>query len=168
MKRCRIARPALLMRILTSPKFFTTSSTIAFTAAKSATSALYALALTPFALISETSASASLPELRWLTATFVPSAARLSAISRPTPRAAPVTKAILPFSPKSMIALSVLAARPRRLDQAEQPLWCYGKLINLDPKRRQRVIDRIRDCGRRADRAALTHAAEATQCGRRF
>src|SRR4029453_10983293 len=99
---------------------------------------------------------------------LVPSAARLSAISRPTPRAAPVTTAVLPFSPKFMIALSGFAARRRRLDQAEQPLWCYGKLIDLDAKRRQRITDRVRDCGRRADCAALTHAAEAAERGRRF
>src|SRR5262245_40900739 len=99
---------------------------------------------------------------------FAPSAARLSAISRPTPRAAPVTKAVLPFSSKSMIALSGLAARPRRLDQAEQPLWCYGKLINLDAKWRQRIADSVRDCGRRSDRPALTQSAEAAERGRRF
>src|SRR5262245_23357661 len=98
---------------------------------------------------------------------FVPSAARLSAISRPTPRAAPVTKAVFPFSPKSIIALSGLP-RPRRLDEAEQPLWRYRKLIDLDAKRRQSITDRVCDCGRRADCAALTHAAETAERGRRF
>jgi hypothetical protein len=38
-----------------------------------------------------------------------PSAARLSAISRPTPRAAPVTNAVLPLSPKSMIAPQIFS-----------------------------------------------------------
>ena len=94
-----------------------------------------------------------------------PSRARVSAISRPTPRPAPVTSATLPFSPRS-IAHSFFACA-RRLDQAEQALGGDGKLVDLDAERRQRIRDGVRDRGRRADGATFAHAAEAAERGRR-
>src|SRR5215813_11297176 len=110
-----------------------------------------------------TSVSAYCPELRYVTATLAPSAARASAISRPTPLVAPVTKATLPFIPRSMVVLSRFGPRPRRLDQAEQAFRRYGKLIHLNSERRQCVGNRVGDCRRRTDGAALTHPTKTTK-----
>ena len=55
-----------------------------------------------------------------------------------------------------------------RLDQAEQAFGRYGKLVDLDAERRQRIGDGVGDRRRRADGAALAHAAEAAERGRQF
>src|ERR1700684_2590052 len=110
---------------------------------------------------------ASSPELRSLTATRAPSAAKPSAISRPTPLVAPVTNAIFPFSAKSMFALSCFCFASGRRDEPEQTLLRQRKLVNFNPEGRKRVGDCIRYRGRCANSAAFAHAAKAAERGRR-
>src|ERR1700684_3365818 len=110
---------------------------------------------------------ASSPELRSLTATRAPSAAKPSAISRPTPLVAPVTNAIFPFSAKSMFALSCFCFASGGHNEPEQTLLRQRQLVDFNAEGRERVGDRVRHCGGCADRAALAHAAKAAERGRR-
>src|SRR5271170_72337 len=98
---------------------------------------------------------------------LAPSAARLSAISRPTPLVAPVTKAICPFSPRSMFALSRVGCPFCGVNQAKQTFRRYRKLVDLNAERRERVCHRIRYRRRRTNGAAFAHAAKAAERRRR-
>ena len=87
--------PALLTRMSTKPHFAITASTVAATAAGSATLQMYASASPPAERMNST-VSLSFVSLVPIQATPAPLAARVMAIARPRPRVAPVTRAFCP------------------------------------------------------------------------
>ena len=90
--------PALFTRMSTDPKSSFTCLTTSSLCAKSAALLAYPLALTPRAAIS---ASVALPFssiTKSVNAMFAPSCANFNAMALPMPRAAPVTRAVLPVN----------------------------------------------------------------------
>src|ERR1700730_1169347 len=88
--------PALLTKTSIGPSSPSTAATIASTSASRATSARTVSARRPPARISSAIACAALSSSSQLTATSAPAAAQRSAIARPIPCCAPVTRTILP------------------------------------------------------------------------
>src|SRR5882757_10128375 len=93
-------------RISTLPSSAAAPSTHCFNAAGSATSVGLPQALTPLPFNAVTALSIC-SGCRAQIATLAPSAANRSAIARPIPLLPPVTRAFLPFSPRSMVHSSV-------------------------------------------------------------
>src|SRR6266567_3376424 len=103
--------PALLTRISSLPRVWTSASTARCTAAMSVTSAA---AIAPARFISRTRsavASAARPSMS-ITPTSQPSCAKRSAMPRPIPEPAPVTIAVLPSS-AYMLAILLPVGRTR-------------------------------------------------------
>src|SRR5689334_49674 len=100
------AMPALLTMMSRPPSALAVWSTAANTWSRSLTSATNVVALEPISATS--SATAAMPSAVTSTnATSAPSRASLSAIPRPIPRPAPVTRATFPLSPISVRSVRV-------------------------------------------------------------
>src|SRR5256885_8621687 len=101
--------PALFTTIETSPRFLQIAASIWSTSFPRETSALTGKARRPLRSISEHTAFAatSSPSDRKLTATAAPALANATAMPRPIPRLAPVTSAIFPAKPVSMLAVNL-------------------------------------------------------------
>ena len=78
--------------------------------------------------------------------------------SHRAPLAPPVTSAIWPVRSRAVLLLHSRGVEV--LDQTKQTVRCHWQLEDLAAERRQCVGERICDRRRRADRAALPHAAE--------
>src|SRR6185312_14621048 len=79
-------------------------------------------------------------------------------MAAPTSRPPPVTSATRPL--RSLISFSS-RFEPGLLHELEDALWSDGENGDADTEWRKCVRDRIGNRGRRADRAALAHAAES-------
>src|SRR6188508_2737231 len=100
---CSSSQPALFTRTSIAPSRSVVSATAAATESVLVTSSVTAIALPPFFSIARAVSRASSPR-RSPMATARPSAASFSAIPRPIPRAAPLTKATL-FTGRGYTAL---------------------------------------------------------------
>src|SRR5258706_9682707 len=107
----------LQTRVSIPPSSPAAASTHCFNAAGSATSIAPPHDLTPFVANAFTTLPTS-SALRAQMATLAPSSAKSSAIARPMPLLPPVTSALLPFNPRSMIASPLMMTRPASRGQA--------------------------------------------------
>ena len=135
----RIAMPALLTRMSSRPSRSNVACTIASTLASSATSATMAVTRRPSARIS-TAASSAVLLSRSASTTRAPATASVSAVSRPIPRAPPVTTATwssrrIKSRTSTMCALRRSRSRIRFMER-RQPLLVRAR---RQPPMRQQV-----------------------------